>query len=338
MNILSVLFLHQSWKSFERQDYEILKRNFPTEEILVYRDFLFKLPSILHKLKKVDVVFCWFAYRTAFLTLVLAKLLRKKIILVMGGWDCANEPEINYGAMMRGWRNIFTRIITKSIAAMADRIIAVSKYNRKEIIINVGIPEDKISLIYHGFYVECCQDEMLNDKEDMVLTVADVNEKNFLRKGIRFFIEVSHKMPEVDFVLAGRIDEKLRKPLLRLKPCNLTITDYLNSETLHRFYRKAMVYAQLSFHEQFGCALAEAMLHRCVPVITDKAALPEIAGDNSFYVPYGDIKKTIKAIREALKDNGKSQRARRQIIENFSLQEREIKLVNMIKELTKKRC
>jgi glycosyltransferase involved in cell wall biosynthesis len=47
-------------------------------------------------------------------------------------------------------------------------------------------------------------------------------------------------------------------------------------------------------------AVLEAMACGCIPIVTDRDALPEVVGDVGFIVPYGDIEKTRDAIRSAL--------------------------------------
>lgn len=65
-------------------------------------------------------------------------------------------------------------------------------------------------------------------------------------------------------------------------------------------YKKAMVYAQLSYYESFGVALAEVMASGCVPVVIRKATLPEVAGECGIYVPYGNAESSAITIQELL--------------------------------------
>jgi len=327
-----ILFLHQSWRGFEKRDFEILKDNFSTRELLIYKNLFYKMPSVIREIKKTDVIFCWFAYRAAFFPLLLARLLRKKIILVAGGWDCANVPEIEYGAMRQGVRFLPTRIITKFIIKLADRIIAVSEYNKREIITNYCNSLDRINMIYHGIPVNCCSDK-LNNKEDLVLTVGEVSESNLKRKGLEVFIKVAKRLPDIKFTLVGKIDKKIENYISSFIPENLEIIDSITDDELHVLYRRAKVYVQVSYHEQFGSALAEAMAHKCVPVVTDRTALPEVVGDTGYYVPYGDIEKTANAIEMALKDTEKGKIARERIARLFSFEKREKLLVELINNL-----
>lgn len=332
---LRVLFLHQSWGSFEERDYQLLRKNFSSDEMLIYKNFIYRLPAVIKKIKNTDVVFCWFAYRTVLLSLIIAKIFRKKIILVMGGWDCASEPDIDYGAMRPGLNQTLTRWITKLVAKIPDKIIAVSESNRQEIINNAGIRPEKVTLIYLGLPENLFAEESLeSQKQNLVLTVARLTSSNLKRKGIEVFIETARMLPQIKFVLIGKVEKDMKKHLERLsKPENLNITGSVTDDELRSWYEISRVYVQVSWHEQFGCALAEAMAHMCVPVVTKKGAIPEVVRGAGYYVPYGDIQATAEAIKKALRDKKKGAQAKKQIQETFPLRKREKLLVQLINDL-----
>lgn len=324
--------MHPLWTGFEKRDFEILKNNFFAQEIRIYKNFFYKTFSAIREIKNTDIVFCWFAYRAILPSLLIAKIFRKKIILVVGGWDCANVPELDYGSMRKGLRNSTTRIITKYIISLADKIIAISINNVKEIVNNIGISPDKINLIYLGISIDCCgENSTFDSKGEIVLTVAKLTRGTLKRKGIETFIKVAPLLPEVKFVLVGEITQEVRGYLSKCPlPHNLEMRGFINEEELHKLYRKAKVYVQVSYHEQFGCALAEAMAHKCVPVVTAKGALPEVVGEAGYYVPYGDVGRTAESIKQALKDDQKGNMARERVIKLFFLRKREKALVELI--------
>lgn len=323
-----IIFLHQSWTGFEKRDWEILKNNFCAQDLRLYTDTLLKIPHGIRAIKKADAVFCWFASRLSLIPLVFAKIFKKKIILVVGGWDCANVPEINYGALRKGIKFFPTKVITKYIISLADRIIAVSGYNKKEIIENCKISSDRIHLIYHG--IPFCPCEKSYKKENSVLTVGNITENNLKRKGLATFIKAAAMLPETKFFMVGKVDARVEKYLHDSVPKNVIITGFLDDEALCQFYSKAKVYVQVSYHEQFGCALAEAMAHGCVPVVTDTSALPEVVGEAGYYVPYGDAEKTAAAITMALTDGQKGAMAQERITKLFPFEKREQALVDLI--------
>ena len=160
----------------------------------------------------------------------------------------------------------------------------------------------------------------------MVLTVAYLNKKTIDLKGIGDIIRASNLMPEIPFVICGRISDSVRGRLLDKKGPNLSFAD---EDELPELYRKARVYVQASRIESFGMSLAEAMACECVPVVTRNGALPEVAGPDAFYFRYRDPKDLARKVREALRANSGTI-FRKRIVDNFSLKLREKALVSLL--------
>ena len=81
-----------------------------------------------------------------FPALPLARMLGKPSVLVTGGFDTASVPEIGYGSMqdpVRRWR-------TRLTVRRATRLITNSEYLRGEIERNLGIPPERVRVVYHG--------------------------------------------------------------------------------------------------------------------------------------------------------------------------------------------
>ena len=106
----------------------------------------------------------------------------------------------------------------------------------------------------------------------------------------------------------------------------------VDDEELIKWYEKAKVYVQVSAHEGFGMSLAEAMLHQCVPVVTNRGALPEVVGDTGFYVPFNDKEATAEGIKKALKSD-KGILARKRIEDRFSLTKRDAAISEVVELL-----
>ena len=73
------------------------------------------------------------------------------------------------------------------------------------------------------------------------------------------------------------------------------------------------------------------MLCECVPVVTNRGAIPEVVGNAGYYAEYGDIKGTAEMITKGLTSTiGRD--ARNKIISDFPLERRKTILLNIIKE------
>ncbi|GAH44552.1 unnamed protein product, partial [marine sediment metagenome] len=167
-----------------------------------------------------------------------------------------------------------------------------------------------------------------------VVTVGNVTNSNLKRKGLETFVKAAAYLPDLRFVLIGEHRDNSINHLRAIKTQNVELIGYVNDEQLLEYYQKAKVYVQVSAHEGFGIAMAEAMSCGCVPVVTDRGAIPEVVADTGFYVPYDDPKTTAEAIKNALKSN-KGGEARKRIEGNFTLAIRENRLIKIINEVTK---
>jgi len=315
---------------FLKRDVEILKKHFEVRTAPTFnrKKPITTLPSIFKILKGTlwaDVTFSWFADTHAFLAVLFSMMLRKKSVVVASGYSVASMPEIKYGAMRGG---ISSRVV-KFVLRHATRILAVSEFNIKEILRYAG--SEKVRLVHHS--VDPNEFKPAGEKQNnLVVTTANVMKSNLTRKGIETFVRSARFLPEADFVLIGRYQDNSVDYLKSIATPNVKFTGYVPLETLIDYYQRAKVYVQVSAHEAFGIALAEAMLCECVPVVTDKGALPEVAGDTGFYVPYGDSEATAEAIRKAL-NSDKGRGARERIEGMFPRQEREKELIKEIDEL-----
>jgi len=262
-------------------------------------------------------------------TLLFAKLFKGKSLIVAVGGDAAELPEIPYGAFTT-WK----KHLVKFVFDRADVVLAVSKFTRREVLKH-SKPK-KLIVIYNVVDTEKFKPK--GQKERMVLTVSGPLDLSMIkRKGLETFLRCARRFPDIPFVLVGKHkDISCVKQLKKIAPSNVKITGYIPFEELLSYYRRAKVYVQISLYESFGLALAEAMSCECVPVVTSKAALPEVAGDIGFYVPYGDPKATAEAIKEAFNaTSAVGRKARKRIKDMFSLQKRKGKLLEIINAMMK---
>ncbi|MCK4824502.1 glycosyltransferase family 4 protein, partial [bacterium] len=110
----------------------------------------------------------------------------------------------------------------------------------------------------------------------------------------------------------------------------------VSDEELIRYYQRAQLYIQPSAHEGFGVSIAEAMACGCVPIGTERAAIPEVIGDCGFYVPFDDPIALARTVSSVLKRDDLSQlaiRARDRILKNFTVEKKRARLIMVIGEL-----
>ena len=328
MSIPKILFIRSSKSSFIQKDIEILRKYFDVKIVdsdltgKSLKGALVTIYNIIKGILRVDITFSWFAGTHAFVAVLLSKLFRKKSIVVVGGYEVAKVPEIGYGALLnpRSARKV------KYVLESADKILAVSEFNKKEILKYTN--SSNVELVYNS--IDCKKFKPDGEKEDLVITVVySISNITIKIKGLETFVKAAKYLPGVKFIVVGEYHNNSIEYLKAQASPNVEFLGFIPNEGLVKLYQKAKVYCQLSYRESFGMALAEAMACECVPVVTNNAALPEVVGDTGFYVPYSDPKATAEAIKRALKSD-KGKEARDRIKKMFPIERREKELIEII--------
>jgi glycosyltransferase involved in cell wall biosynthesis len=180
-------------------------------------------------------------------------------------------------------------------------------------------------LIYNGVAIPS---QVTPEQREGVLCVARITPDTIKLKGIEFLLRAANRLPQVPFTIVGEVSESASRYLSSIIPGNVQMTGSLDHESVLRLCSVSKVYVQPSYYESFGVALAEAMAHACVPVVTDRGALPEVVGDTGFYVHYGDEIGLSDAISKAMSsENGKYAASR---VAQFFTLERRGKLLRLL--------
>ena len=312
-----ILFVFARESSFIAIDRAVL------EERWAVRDWrqqgpLVNLPRLVRAVRESDLVFGWFASWHTFWPVLLARLIRKPVVLVIGGYDTARMPEIGYGLQQRG----LMRYVSRFVMRLATRLVTNSRFARDEAVANAGVDAGRITVVYHGV-PDPFGGLPTEPRERSALTIGIVDRRNAERKGLRAFVEAARALPDVSFVLAGRWDDHAADELRDGASANVTLTGWVEQEVLNEHIKRASVYVQASTHEGFGMSVAEAMLAGCIPVTTRAGALPEVVGDVGVQVDEPTTAQLAPAIEQALAmDESARERARQRVLEHFSLEVR----------------
>ena len=330
MRVLVVYYRHKS--TFIQRDIDILSKYFEVDELSVNmtKDVL----NLSKKIRKSDVVYIWFAGKHAGVSVLLAKIFGKKSVVVVGGYDAAKVPEISYGLWNKG--TILDKFFSKFAIAQAGFVTPVSNI-LKEDMLKIVKPKN-YEVVYNGVPHDFCNG-IKKDKENSIVTVGYINRNERIKvKGIDYFIKIAKFFPEYTFTVMG-VEGHIKKELEKIKPDNVKILEPVGQDKLKSIYSSAKVYCQLSVYESFGIAVVEAMQCGCIPVVTNRGALPEVVGDAGVIVDYGDIEKIKEGIKKALCLAEKEEKSEKAIerARMFSLERREKKLVEIIDRIYHKK-
>ncbi len=329
-----ILLVTQNLDDMILDDSEILKKYFDVE-ILVIRngkEMLSKLGELARKIKQADLCFVWFATSYAFFATFFAKLLGKPSAVVVGGYDVVYVPEINYGLPGSAIKKIFPKYALK----WADAILPFSKDSEKEMFKNFNIEREKSRVVYLGVNPIALK-KVQGKKQNAAVTVGVVKKENLKRKGLEVFVRAAKFLPETKFVLIGDTPEQGTLNYLKeIASENVQFKNLgYNTGKIVQELGKSKVYVQISYHEGFGRALAESLCQECVPVVSKRGAIPEVAGKAGFYVNnLEDAEEVAQKIALALK-SGKGKAARKWASQ-YTLERREKALLEIINNLLSK--
>ena len=326
MPSLRILFTSTLSTTFISEDLLILRRHFDVRE-LIDRG----LPALLRIVRQVhgiDVTFTWFASVYSFAVTLMARILGKKSVIVIGGVDVSRHPEIGYGLWTSRWKGLLAGYALRH----ADRVLTVDPALGRDAMHLARYDGRNIRWVPTGYDSEFWIPG--TGKSPSVLTVAACWDETRLRaKGIDFLCQAARELPAVRFTVVG-IAQVIQELVRSMAPSNVEIIGHVPRQDLLRYYQSSKVYCQPSYTEGFPNSLCEAMLCACVPLGTRVGGMPTAIGEAGFLVPFGEVEAMVAGLSSALQSSEDAgARARKQIADNFTLERRERELVHILQEL-----
>lgn len=341
-----LLFIYKTPSSFVLKDHELLARNFevltfsfnPKHKLLTPLELVREKLFLLLHIWTCKAIVCEFADYHTLLPTLYGKLFNKPCYLILCGTECYSFPSINYGnhnkklmSAATGFsiRNAKHLIPVHKSMVLSNYTYTDSDYSQqgyKAFCKNVETPFTEIN---YGYDSKAFFNNQPEKKKNSFLTVA-VNAKGstFYRKGIDLIIELAKICPDYNFTLLGVKDELNHLQLSK----NITLLPPVPHTELINYYSQYEFYFQLSIAEGFPNALCEAMLCECIPLGSDVFGIPDIIGDTGFILKNKDVALLKNLVDEAVKSDKVilAKKARQRIIQNFTEEKREQKLVNVI--------
>ena len=330
-----VLFIYTQISTFIKGDLDILEKKFRVTTLIVDNSSKFKqIASItneffhlLFNILKYDIVYIWFADYHSFLPIMFSRIFRKKAYLVIGGYDVCRVKKWGYGSFSNPVRSFMTHYsinnatLNLCVSKYIDRVVkAISPLSKREILYN--------GIVFHP-HSSGSFESSIAAKEKIVLCVAlSSTPQSFFIKGVDRFIDAAKTLPNTRFKIVGVNREKLNYLITDI-PDNLEIITRVPHSELAAYYTKASVYCQLSRKESFSLALAEAMYHNCIPVISNTGGMPEVTGGLGVTVCGDSLEETVSAIKIAL-ELKISPAFKERVEQKFTAKLRERELLNII--------
>ena len=165
----------------------------------------------------------------------------------------------------------------------SDLIIAVSESTKKDIIRFLGIPEEKIKVIYEA--VDERFKPQSQERIDKIKNKYDI-EGDYL---LCFTGPARKNIERVKKACSGRQIFIVGKP-------------YVSIEDLPSLYSGALCLVYPSLYEGFGLPILEAMACGCPVVTANVSSMPEVAGNAGVLVNPESVEDITKGIKKALEN------------------------------------
>jgi glycosyltransferase involved in cell wall biosynthesis len=204
----------------------------------------------------------------------------------------------------------------------ADKIIAVSKNTKNDIIELFKVKEEKIKVIYPGIDKAFKEIDKKSEKVKLIKEKYKLPESYLLylgtlepRKNIIGIIKAYEIFREknIDFkkyklVIAGGTGWKSNKIFKTHKKSkyyhDIIFLGYINKKDKSYLYNGAKIFLFPSFFEGFGFPPLEAMACGVPTIVGNNSSLSEAVGDSAIQVNPYKQELVAKAIENLLKDNG----------------------------------
>lgn len=340
------LIVVPSFQSFILQDIQILSEryelvinqyNWKRKElapIYLIRQFF----HLLFSIGKCRLVLIHFGGYWSFFPTLLGKVFGKPSYIILHGTDCAAIPELNYGSL----RIPLLKWFCKKSYEWATLLLPVSEslvkssndFFRQNPPLPNGFAHHFPSLrtphqvIPNGFDTDFWKIKQGVERKPKTF-IAVLSDEQYILKGADLIIELARRFPDCHFKIAG-----MQKPGRQNEHlANLTFIGKVSREKLQREFQESSFYFQLSVFEGFGCALCEAMLCGCIPIVSQVNELPKIVGKYGYILFKRDINQLEKIVRSILSiaNSGEEQQSiRNRIVDQYSLKHRKHQLLSVL--------
>jgi glycosyltransferase involved in cell wall biosynthesis len=324
------------------EDYEVKVFDFKsTQKITIpirfIQQFFFLLKNISHS----EIMVSRFVGYQTILPVLFSKLTGKPLVCILGGLECIKFPSIKTGSYVRPFFGTVTKWCLKNathLCPVHDSLIYTPYTYQDDDYPFQGykyfIPdcETPVTVIRNGYDAE----KFVRSKEKTpgtFITVAHGIERDHLwrLKGIDLVLAVAESFPSCTFTIVGGKKELLNN---RNIP-NIHFTGEIPNENLHELLSSHEYYLQLSITEGFPNALCESMLCECIPLGSNVGAIPEIIGNEKLILKRRDPEelKPLIAYALTLDKKAEAQKARKCIMENYTIGKRRNSFLKLFKQL-----
>lgn len=175
-------------------------------------------------------------------------------------------------------------VAKRHLVNKASAIIAISENTKQDIIRILGVPNDKITVIYHGGpKIETSTFGSIISREYFLYVGVRKGYKNF-KIVLDSFSHFIKEYKSVCLVCTGPPFSNVEKKYIHnLSLENNIIHFEASDEQLKQLYFHAIAFIYPSLYEGFGMPILEAFAYGCPVILNNASCFPEIASEAALY-------------------------------------------------------
>lgn len=193
-----------------------------------------------------------------------------------------------------GW--FYRRLVVPRILKKCKRIITVSNFEKNNIMMKLGIPEERMAMIYNGYnewFRPVADTKMIYKKyintEGYFFFLGNTDPKKNTERTLIAYSKYLEKstvkrellMADLDNAYLEGIIERNKIDIIRN---HIVMPGYIVNKDLPYIYNSAFAFLYTSLRESFGIPLLEAMACGTPVITSNTSSMPEIGGHEAILI------------------------------------------------------
>ena len=230
--------------------------------------------------------------------------------LAASGTHVVTVPDLNYighqGRRTAAGRRVL-RFFVEQAVKKADHVITISEFSRGEIIRNLGVDKDKVTVTHLAGRETPPSLHSTNGAgkypAPYIMAFSSLSAHKNLPRLVAAFHQISSAVPH-SLVLVGYTMPGYSEVFDAIRDLGLgdrvVVTGWTESSEIPAFYAGASALLFPSLHEGFGLPIVEAMASGCPVAASDVYSIPEVGGEAILTFDPNDVRAMTDALERVV--------------------------------------